>query len=101
MKQLKEVYANTFGFELTLPLLKEVKPDAKLKLRIRSPQNSSNDKTSNMTTEGQELKYLVERNDFIAPGIYQIQVFDESNGFEAVSAVEKIRVRTSLNYIAS
>lgn len=101
-----ETFTGAYGFDLVIDTNLDLSDSLVLKLRIKSPSGTTASRdldTSHITdAEAGIVTYTVANNDFTVPGLYKLQVSDETGGAKKVpSAILKIRVRPSLEYVGS
>jgi hypothetical protein len=99
-----ETFTGAYGFNLVIDTNLDLTDATALKLKIKSPTGTtvSRDLTGSNVTDPVKgiVTYQVANNDFTVPGLFKVQVNDETGGTKKViSNILKIRVRASLEYI--
>lgn len=99
-----EIYTGAYGFDIVIDTNIDLTTADIIKLKIKSPAGvtSSRDLTNLNVSDGLEgeVTYTVLSSDFTSPGLYKVQVNDESGGTKKIiSDIIKVRVRPSLEYV--
>lgn len=101
----KEIYTGNYGFDLVFDTKEDLSNSLSLRLRIRNPKGANRDiplteENIELPKEEGKVSYSVKRGDFTVPGIYRLQVFDETGGVKkSLTDVIKYKVRASLDFI--
>lgn len=102
-----ETYTGAYGFDLVIDTNLDLSEATLIKLRIKSPGGTTVTRTltdSDVVAPASDgiVRYTVASNDFTAPGLYKVQVSDETGGSKKLtSTILKVRVRPSLEYVGS
>lgn len=106
-KMAEIVYSSSYGFQITFDTKRDLTSSTSLRLRIRKPDGTNNDRvldTSSISEPKSSGKvfYTVQQNDFPVPGMYKLQLFDETGGTQKIASdVVSLKVQASLDYVAS
>ncbi len=99
-----ETYTGAHGFDLVIDTNLDLEGATDIKLRIKSPAGTTVTRSltgANIDTPATQgiVRYLVAAADFTLPGLYKIQVSNETAGKKLTSGILKVRSRASLEYI--
>ncbi len=103
MAEPLQIFTGTYGFTITIATSRDLSDALALRLRIRNPLGVNIDRaltSANILTPKTEgnVFYTVNNADFVMPGTYQIQLFDETSGRKLAASIIKIKVKASLDY---
>lgn len=100
-----EIFSGSYGFDITIETGRDLTNASSLRLRIRNPNGTNVDKTldnSNVLDpkiEG-KVRYTVQANDLSVPGLYKLQLFDETGSSQRLTTdILKLKVKASLDFI--
>lgn len=101
-----EVFTGAHGYDLVIDTNLDLEGATDIKLRIKSPSGTTvtrdlSDANVDEPAASGIVRYLVAPNDFTVPGLYRIQISDETGGKKVTSTVHKVRSRASLEYVGS
>jgi uncharacterized membrane protein len=101
-----ETFTGAHGFDLVVDTNLNLEGATDIKLRIKSPTGTTVSRSltaANVDAPASSgiVRYVVAANDFTVPGLYKVQVSDETDGKKLTSAIVKVRSRASLEYVGS
>jgi len=99
----KQVFTGSYGFDLPLEMKKDLSDVDSLRLRIITPLGRKIDRNVPVSCvqepkDSGVVNYRVVLGDFSIPGLYKLQLFDETLGRKQGGEILQIRVRKSLDY---